>query len=80
MANPDFKAHDRVRVTNQNSQYRNHLGEVIRTDEWDVWVRIDGHERAGAVPLKRDELSHSTQKVAVHYGVYRKAQEIYAPE
>lgn len=76
----DFKKHDRVRVTNQNSQYRNHLGEVVRTDDRDVWVRIDGHERAGAIPFRVHELVISTQEFAVPYGVYRIAQAMNPPE
>jgi len=55
-----MKKNDRVRITNQNSQYRNHLGTVKRVGRDFIWVRIDGHERAGELPFKKSDLGTTT--------------------
>ena len=69
----------RVRVTNQNSAYRNHLGQVMRIDEDDtIWVRIDGHERNGTTPFRRKDLCVSTQESEIEYDAYREIQALQA--
>lgn len=67
-----FQANDRVRVSNQGSQYRNHLGSVARMGggagaAQDVFVLIDGHERNGEVLFKAGDLQASTKPCPVTY-------------
>ena len=58
---------DRVRVSNQNSQYRNHLGTVVDVDGTDVYVRIDGHESTGSVLFDEGDLQASTLASPIMY-------------
>ena len=65
-----FSVSDRVRVTDQSSQFRNHLGTVVKVTDLavdDVQVRIDGHEAAGSVLFKEDELGTSTLSSPITY-------------
>jgi hypothetical protein len=65
-----FTPSDRVKVTDQSSQFRNLLGTVKRVVSGtvdDVYVRIDGHERAGEVLFKEDELGTSTLVSQITY-------------
>ena len=63
-----FNVNDRVKVSNQSSQFRNHLGSVRRLGagagyDQDVFVRIDGHESDGEVLFKDGDLKASTLPV-----------------
>lgn len=65
-----FSPSNRVRVTDQSSQYRNHLGTVTRVVDLaidDVYVRIDGHEAAGEVYFKETSLGTSTLPSPISY-------------
>lgn len=69
-----MKKNDRVRITNQNSPYRNHLGTVKRVGRDFIWVRIDGHERSGEVPFKKGDLGATTFEEA--YSDYEPPQPV----
>ena len=76
---PPVTVHNRVRVTNQKSTYRNHLGQVIRIDADDaVYVRIDGHERNGAIPFRRKDLCLTTLESEVEYDAFQEMQALIA--
>jgi hypothetical protein len=65
-----FIVNDRVQVSDQSSQYRNHLGTVVRVVDLavdEIYVRIDGHERAGEVYFLEDELRTSTLSSPITY-------------
>jgi len=62
-----FSVSDRVKVSNQSSQYRNHLGTVVRKDGDNHYVRIDGHESAGEVLFKAGDLKTTTLAAPVVY-------------
>jgi hypothetical protein len=67
-----FNVSDRVKVSNQNSQFRNHLGDVVRIGagsgyDQEVFVRIDGHEAAGEVLFKDGDLRASTLTNPITY-------------
>lgn len=60
-----FSVNDRVKVSNQHHQFRNHLGTVRRLGagsgyDQDVFVRIDGHESDGETLFKDGDLKAST--------------------
>lgn len=67
-----FQVNDRVQVSNQQSQYRNHRGDVVRLGsgsgyDQDVYVRIDGHESDGEVLFKDGDLRATTLTNPVTY-------------
>lgn len=45
-----FRRDDRVKITNQNSQFRNALGTVVGYDDLLVQVRLDGGSRYATKP------------------------------
>lgn len=67
-----FSVSNRVKVSNQKSQYRNHLGTVARVGsgsgyDQDVFVRIDGHESDGEILFKDGDLRASTLANPITY-------------
>jgi hypothetical protein len=67
-----FSVTDRVKVSNQQNQYRNHLGEVVRIGsgsgyDQEVFVRIDGHESDGEILFKDGDLRASTLPNPITY-------------
>lgn len=62
-----FNVNDRVKVSNQNSAYRNHLGTLVRKDGDDHFVRIDGHEASGEVLFTEGDLRASTLPSPITY-------------
>jgi hypothetical protein len=67
-----FSVAERVKVSNQQSQYRNHLGTVTRLGagtgyDKDTFVRIDGHESDGEILFKDGDLRASTLSSPVTY-------------
>lgn len=63
-----FLVDDRVKVSDQSSQHRNHLGvvlEVLAGDEYGV--RLDGHADGAKTTFPEDELQISTQPVPITY-------------
>lgn len=63
-----FAVTDRVRVSSENSQFRNRLGVIMDIDADGNRVRLDGWPKAGKTELFRDEeLQTSTQAVPVDY-------------
>lgn len=62
-----FDVNDRVKVVNQNSQYRNRLGTVTRVDSPYTYVRIDGYNVNGETRFTTLELNPSTLPAPVVY-------------
>ena len=62
-----FEIGDRVRVSSQASQYRNHLGVVVAVDDTDVYVRIDGHGKTSRTLFTEGELQTSTLELVLDY-------------
>ena len=63
-----FVATDRVKVSDQSSQHRNHFGTVtavLAGDQYDV--RLDGYAQAGVTVFNEDELITSTQASPITY-------------
>lgn len=67
-----FSPSNRVLVSNQHSQFRNHLGTVTAVGagsgyDQQVLVRIDGHEAAGEILFKDGDLRSSTLPCPITY-------------
>lgn len=67
-----FNVSDRVKVSNQSSQFRNHLGTVQRMGagsgyNQEVFVRIDGHESSGETLFIDGDLQASTLPNPITY-------------
>lgn len=62
-----WEAGDRVKVSNQNSQHRNHLGVVTRVTDDHTFVRLDGHAAGAETLFVEEDLKDSTQEVPVEY-------------
>lgn len=67
-----FSPSNRVLVSNQQSQYRNHLGTVTVVGagsgfNQQVLVRIDGHEAAGEILFTDGDLRPSTLPCPIQY-------------
>ena len=67
-----FSPTNRVKVSNQNHQFRNHLGTVQRIGSGSgyneqVFVRIDGHEAAGEILFLTGDLNSSTLPSPISY-------------
>lgn len=67
-----FSPGNRVRVSAQDSQYRNHLGTVQRIGSGsgqtqEVFVRIDGHEASGEVLFEDQDLKTTTLDSPITY-------------
>lgn len=67
-----FSPSNRVLVSSQHSQYRNHLGTVTAVGAGSgyakqVLVRIDGHEAVGEILFTDGDLRHSTLPCPIQY-------------
>ena len=60
-------AGNRVKVTNQQSEYRNHLGTVLKVDGNNIHVRIDGQRTKGTILFRPGDLRITEQGAPVIY-------------
>ena len=62
-----FSVGNRVRVSDQNSEHRDKLGEVLSVDGDDHQIRIDGFQVDKGVLLQTNQLQTTTQACPVEY-------------